>query len=195
MAEDFDVKIPVDMDNRGVKASEARLEQAKRKGQRKQNRIVTLGRNAGGKIKGRVTALAGGVGGYSAVRRLSNSMSASTSEVDPWMFALTPYTSAFNQAIDSVIGYSAGARASAREMTRTAFAETADVTGSRQVVQQFFQTANVITQEEERGRHILRQDPALAGPGLGDLIADALEGYVQLIGDSFNYLIDRFNPF
>lgn len=185
---DFDAEIRVDIENRQAKTQERDLMRTKRESQRKESLVVTAGRRLASPLRSRLGLIVGGIGGYNAVSRVTKSYS----DVDPWEVALSPYLAAVNQTIDSAFGGSAIGDRRAREATVNAFAELAGNHGVEVAAREFYQASKNIMTEQERGRQILRQDPALQGPDLATLLANAFWGYFKLLGASFDYLLEKF---
>ena len=175
-----DVEYKVDLDTRLASSKLRDLD-------KKKNRASTRARSQiWGKLRSKVSTVTGQVAGYASIGAITRLHSG---HVDPWAAALKPTEAAVQQFIDNSLGGSVIAKQRAREQTRNALALTTGVTKSVTAARQYYDTALKITSQEEAGRLIVRQ--ALQGPELDELIAQAVEGFTDLIGKSFSYIYDQ----
>jgi len=138
-----------------------------------------------GKIKGRVSAAAGMFTGYSAISRVARMHSG---PVDPWAAATVPAEAAVQQYLDEQIGYSVQARRRARAATVETLATNTHFIGNTVAAQEYNATLSKMFAHEEKGRQIIRQ--VLKGPTLDELIGQAITGYTDLLGRSFQYVYE-----
>ena len=132
-------------------------------------------------------AIAGAVGGLSAVSRVTRSHGG---DVDPWSAAMRPFNAAFQQFVDETLGFSSIAKRRAREQTANDLANI-PTAGKIEQARRNKDAILPFLEAEESGRNILRQDPRFAGPTIPDLIKQAIPGYFRLIGLSVDYMIEE----
>lgn len=181
-------------DTRQAKRDLRGLERAKRRAERRKHGAAvkadrkTRTVQGGGRFTRFVGRSAGIAAGYSAMSRLTR---AGPEGADPWGELMTPASAALRQAVDEQTGWSARAKTAAREETKAEWATTiAHSTTIPASLRQFHRTALSLREGEELGRNILRQDPKFRGPSLGELLAKALPGYLELIWKSFGYALE-----
>lgn len=138
-------------------------------------------------ISQRFAFVAGFVGGLSAVSRITRT---SAGNVDPWAEAMTPIMAVAQEITDKAFGFSAKARRRARGDAAERFGTSAHETKSTVAAQEHYARTVRIFEEEETGRNIIRQDPNFIGPGIGQLLAQVIPGYIRLIGKSARYIYD-----
>ena len=178
--------ITVRMSTKQARSAFNRLKRRKGQTERKQ-KVLTL-KNVRRKLKSRVVQIAGGLGGFNTVRRITSS-----GHGDPWAAALNPIEAAVQHLVDETLGYSARANRITSLQVAAAHEVTMGRTGSDIHAKQMYQNMIGINTEIETGRNIFRSDPRFAGPTLDELIKQAFAGYFKLLGKSFSYMGDLFD--
>jgi len=178
-------EVKVDLDTRKAKQQARELSRARVRSKRKQTTVA----NRRTPISGKLTQLAGGAAAYAGVNRILHGSGAQPSPWDAWK---RPVAAVAQRFIDEHVGYSAKARMTSLDRTEKRLAFATGEHGSLAPARAFFGRDNIMQQQVEDGRQVLRADPRFAGVNLIDLLKQSVNGYIALLGKSFGYIMETF---
>lgn len=176
------VEIKVELVTKHAKRALQRL-----RGARKQTRETARTRIAQA-TKRRAKQIAGAVGGYAAVHRVTRKMRGGDAQVDPWKGAIVPIIARVQQEVDESVGFSSAARRQARSDVVAQLSGNVGAGASVTQAKEVFEIQDRIRQKEQRGLYVLRQ--TIKGPSLDELMLAAVKGFFTLSKRAWAYVWD-----
>ena len=106
---------------------------------------------------------------------------------DMFAEASVSYLASIQDSVDDYLG-SARASKAGRDDAKQALASVVGARGYLSVAGRDLSRRMIdLRRSEEKGRNLLRQDPGVTGPSLGEVAEAAARGYAALIAKSFDY--------
>ncbi len=184
---DFDAPIKLELDTKKAKQQTRDLARSRVRSKKRQTEVSNRRSPISGKLSGKLSKLAGGASGYTAVNRILHS-----GQNSPWDAWQRPLQALAMQKVDEFIGYSARAKMTAMSRTQQKLGFASRPGQSLQPARDFYERESVIQNEVEAGRNLLRSDPTFSGVDFVALLEKSVSGYFDLLRKSFGYIGDAF---